>query len=143
MIDAYKFTKKQLQQAIDFAVTCKRPDDEFAPFEVCIPKYSQKRMREIGKVRSNDVLYRRLYLTPWILIREIARLREKLVEWQPIETAPKDGKEFLVCNTRQGNVKQLVSWNKVHGFWQSKGKADVSFQWTHWMPLPEPPSAQA
>jgi hypothetical protein len=59
-------------------------------------------------------------------------------EWQPIETAPKDGEEFLAMNTRQGNVKRLVSWNTIHGFWQSKGDA-INMQETHWMPLLEAP----
>jgi hypothetical protein len=58
--------------------------------------------------------------------------------WQPIETAPKDGCEFVACNMNQGGVMQLVSWNGLHRFWQSKGEP-VFMQATHWMPLPPPP----
>lgn len=52
--------------------------------------------------------------------------------WMTIATIPKTGKEVLVCNTRQGSILQLVSWNKVHSYWQTKGKPDLHFQWTHW-----------
>jgi hypothetical protein len=56
--------------------------------------------------------------------------------WKSFKTAPKDGLEILVCNTRQGNVKALLRWNRVHEYWQSKGVVDVAPQWTHWMPIP-------
>ena len=58
--------------------------------------------------------------------------------WQPIETAPKDGQEFVTANSMQGFVKELVSWNRIHGYWQSKGKS-IHMQATHWMPLPARP----
>lgn len=67
------------------------------------------------------------------------------MNWQNIETAPKDGKEILVCNIRQGSITQLVRWDKIHGYWVSKGKPDLHFQWTHWTPIfnkPTPPSPQ-
>ena len=64
-----------------------------------------------------------------------------MIEWQPIVTAPKDGSEFVACYGRQGNVKQLVSWNTIHKFWQSKGEWVPGFEnnVTSWMPLPNPP----
>ncbi len=57
--------------------------------------------------------------------------------WREIEKVPvpKDGQEYLVCNVRQGGIKQLVSWNIVHRYWQIKGLPDVPFQWTHWTPI--------
>jgi len=61
------------------------------------------------------------------------------MDWQPIETAPKDGKEILVININQGNIFNLISWNTVHGYWQSKGVV-FHFQETHWTPLPKPPA---
>ena len=57
-------------------------------------------------------------------------------EWQDIKTAPKDGSEFLTCNLNQGKVLELVSWNRLYGYWQSKGKA-ISMQATHWLMIPE------
>lgn len=47
--------------------------------------------------------------------------------WQPIETAPKDGTEVLM-------------WSETMGMavWPSTAKWDHV---THWMPLPQPPQA--
>ena len=56
--------------------------------------------------------------------------------WQDIKTAPKDGTEFLTKNLNQGGVLELVSWNTIHGYWQSKGKA-ISMQATHWLVVPK------
>ena len=67
-----------------------------------------------------------------------------LIEWQPIETAPKDGTDILVMT---GETMHVVRWINIHGdfdYWAVddnkhgpftlRGKAP-----THWMPLPEPP----
>ena len=63
--------------------------------------------------------------------------------WQTIETAPKDGSEFLAIWGRQGNVVQVVKWNHLHKFWQSKGEPVTGFATnaTAWHPLPSPPVA--
>lgn len=60
--------------------------------------------------------------------------------WQPFETAPKDGTEFLARYPLQGNVKQLVSWNTIHGYWQSKGEhlPGIESQKCEWLPIPAP-----
>ena len=65
--------------------------------------------------------------------------------WQKIETAPKDGTEFLVCYGRQQNVMELIYYNRIHRFWASKGKPVLGFveSATHWMPLPPPPTDTA
>ena len=60
--------------------------------------------------------------------------------WLPVETAPKDGSEFVTCNMRQGGVKALVHWNRLHGYWKSKGDF-IHMQATHWAPLPPTPSS--
>ena len=67
-----------------------------------------------------------------------------LSEWQPIETAPKDGTDILVMT---GETMHVVRWINIHGdfdYWAVddnkhgpftlRGKAP-----THWMSLPEPP----
>lgn len=61
--------------------------------------------------------------------------------WQPIETAPKDGRLLLVFD-RSGRGS-MVAWYDL-GSWQSH---ELDSPWggnycptpTHWMPLPEPP----
>lgn len=60
--------------------------------------------------------------------------------WQPFETAPKDGTEFLVKYPLQGNVNQLVNWNTIHGYWQSKGESvpGIESQKCEWLPIPSP-----
>jgi len=61
------------------------------------------------------------------------------MEWQPIETAPRDGTEILVYTTVDG----VVSSNFRYGCWQ---KISIMFgtnvkrnEPTHWMKLPNPP----
>ena len=66
------------------------------------------------------------------------------IEWQPIETAPKDGTDILVMT---GETMHVVRWINIHGdfdYWTVddnkhgpftlRGKAP-----THWIQLPEPP----
>jgi hypothetical protein len=59
-------------------------------------------------------------------------------EWQPIETAPKDGTDLLLW---------WPYWSKipVHGYWSLGEWASLSAISegdgpTHWMPLPAPPT---
>lgn len=73
------------------------------------------------------------------------------MEWQPIETAPRDGTQFLGYSAALGRTPMYVCWwstsvrngepficvlggGEIYG---SKMVRDL-FP-THWMPLPEPP----
>ena len=62
-------------------------------------------------------------------------------EWQPIETAPRDGKHILAY-THDDQIKE-VWWQKdfLDGleYWQDDWDGEPMP--THWMPLPEPPTA--
>lgn len=73
-------------------------------------------------------------------------------EWQPITTAPKDGRKALVYRPLAANsgdepiaVKRLIGGNR--GCWDSTvpegavatNPTDGACHTTHWMPLPEPP----
>jgi hypothetical protein len=57
------------------------------------------------------------------------------MEWQPIETAPRDD---LLLGYAEGMMR-LVMWE--NGGWLQVG-ATIEQGWfkpTHWMPLPDPP----
>lgn len=54
------------------------------------------------------------------------------MEWQPIATAPKDGRDVLVFD--DGAIT-IASW--FMDLWWDHG--EMVPEPTHWMPLPEPP----
>jgi hypothetical protein len=62
-------------------------------------------------------------------------------EWQPIETAPKDGTAVLVS---EGRFCYCVEWNEEFDWWAVDDNKLGPFRLrgsapTHWMPLPAPP----
>lgn len=74
-----------------------------------------------------------------------------MMEWQPIETAPKDGTKVLLAYA-SGNYRVIVSeWMTLetlkNGKTQSRSeywvtpwvRMDSDPQPTHWMPIPDPP----
>jgi len=78
------------------------------------------------------------------------------MNWQPIETAPKDGTEFLAYDsaTKKFDVCIMENWRVGPGQSQwicsavqidgENGPLSSEFGYddkaiTHWMPLPEPP----
>jgi hypothetical protein len=71
--------------------------------------------------------------------RDLALERVKALEWKRFSSAPRDGTEFIVCYPLQGNVKQLVNWNTVHGHWESKGEpaTGIMHQGCLWIPIPD------
>ena len=72
------------------------------------------------------------------------------MEWQPIETAPKDGRSLLLTDesipTRdvEYQICFVGSWSATVNDWAddynlSRGLSGEDFIITHWMPPPEPP----
>jgi len=63
-------------------------------------------------------------------------------EWQPIETAPKDGTEFLGYHPKYGWIG-TVRFDEPNDSLPKEVTLDHLFMihvnCTHWMPLPEPP----
>jgi hypothetical protein len=71
-------------------------------------------------------------------------------QWQPIETAPRDGSLVLLQPCDHRELPFIGSWDHVGRFTTSPkmwlgytygamSEGDV----THWMPLPEPPEGDA
>jgi len=70
------------------------------------------------------------------------------MEWQPIETAPKDGTVILVCLPRMMNLIVRACYSTVHGYWRTDCETDGGItnptffhDGDYWMLLPEPPEA--
>jgi hypothetical protein len=64
-----------------------------------------------------------------------------MTDWQPIETAPKDGTEVLVYVPRRLGPLYAGAANTTGKQWWSRNLGDI--QPSHWMPLPPPPAALA
>jgi hypothetical protein len=69
-------------------------------------------------------------------------------EWQPIETAPRDGNDFLACGSYLYPGDKSVTWYMdIVGYsgdpdwpWESdEGKCKPD-SYSHWMPLPPAPN---
>lgn len=71
------------------------------------------------------------------------------MEWQPIETAPKDGTEIIIFGADTGmgpndephtsrGVVTMAFWFKPWGGWETFNGAWVLGA-TYWLPLPPPP----
>lgn len=72
--------------------------------------------------------------------------RKRDMGWQSIETAPKDGTEILLARYDEDTsyyceVGQwwVSAWAGGVGFDGLRSLAILSFEPTHWMPLPDPP----
>jgi hypothetical protein len=66
------------------------------------------------------------------------------MEWQPIETAPKDA--FILIG-KTGKEVQRAIWHDARGFgwadWTDGAYRMKGYDPTHWMPLPPPPITRA
>ena len=81
----------------------------------------------------------------------------RTTEWQPIETAPRDGTWFLICRANEGWESYEIGaydplfhdrFTEVGAGGLYKKEVVITYEWrgfnnfdraTHWMPLPEPP----
>jgi hypothetical protein len=65
-------------------------------------------------------------------------------EWQPIESAPKDGTEILVTDARTKDWTHVAYWDDAVSAEYPWMHADADSSWhkdmfTHWMPVPAAP----
>lgn len=89
-------------------------------------------------------------------VREPEFVHATMGQWQPIESAPKDGTHILVVRAGENEI-EITEWctqehfrwehvkddlwrkipEKPYEFWNGNGHRA-----THWMPLPAPPGEQ-
>ena len=72
-----------------------------------------------------------------------------MTEWQPIETAPKDGIPVLIYSGLRVDIESILidheksiyisSFDGDWWIWDGKYGPEYAYEPTHWMPLPEPP----
>ena len=60
------------------------------------------------------------------------------MKWQPIETAPKDGYDYLVYNSVSEECFVAYRYGGV-GSWYFSDRHALKDEPSHWMPLPKPP----
>ncbi len=67
-------------------------------------------------------------------------------QWQPIESAPKDGVTRVLVLIREGTeelIQTVAVRDTSNGCWISSWTGEVLYPPTHWQPLPPPPEAIA
>jgi hypothetical protein len=84
----------------------------------------------------------------WVKWEAYEGLKKK-TEWQPIETAPKDGTAIFIWLTLAGGWFKRVHWSaKVSAWvdWDHGEEAIYGYDGdkniSHWMPLPKPPTTK-
>lgn len=62
-------------------------------------------------------------------------------DWQPIETAPRDGRDILLCGDpkRYGRPHWIDWWDVANDCWFSCRYSKPPASVIGWMPLPAPP----
>ena len=67
-----------------------------------------------------------------------------MIQWQPIETAPKDGTDILCYERGHPKIPEDNGFMAVAHWSNGTWSEDVSgwVEPTHWMPLPEPPTGE-
>jgi hypothetical protein len=99
-------------------------------------------VRELAQVYTVDTDQAQLIA---LVQRAQALVKEpgEVSEWQPIETAPKDGTHVVLLVPGCRSVAVVGHWfdfgqvvHGVTGFWEASATQIAP---THWMPLPEPP----
>ena len=62
-------------------------------------------------------------------------------DWQPIDTAPRDGTVILIYRTGSGDQRATIAYVNENGDWSCPEEFFLKrHPPTHWQPLPKPPS---
>lgn len=71
-----------------------------------------------------------------------------LLEWRPIDTAPKDGTRVLLSEGADVDIGAWADWGGKAACWETDVDAVKwdqrrrHFEPAYWMPLPSPPKAE-
>ena len=67
-----------------------------------------------------------------------------MTDWQPIETAPRDGGHVIVYVVLGNDLPTVTlgKWNVTFQRWDIGWSGYVKGEPTHWMPLPPPPKGE-
>ena len=87
-------------------------------FEVWFRKQTQEKWEKTGYVCNLEMCF----------LAEIWQAAQP--QWQPIETAPRDGSDILAYSSQS---QEIIRWSDLSESWS------LSYTFTHWMPLPPPP----
>lgn len=93
--------------------------------------------------KADELLIHDLEAGSGDMIAAAQRIRELVGEneWQPIETAPKDGGEVLAYGPHLGMLVVEYGINGGGWPWQTlDGPSYSADAFTHWRPLPPPPT---
>ena len=61
-----------------------------------------------------------------------------MIDWQPIEYAPKDGRTLLVCQTGERPVGSLAWWDTDYEVWITENGWPLHFNPTHFSTINPP-----
>jgi len=105
-----------------------------------------KEIKEVA-VRFKTVAPDQTTIGNWLVVLEALRNANELLQqqqWQPIESAPRDGTRILSCRTDFEDrllIYAIVAYE--NGEWHLQalmgGSLGVGYYPTHWQPLPQPP----
>ena len=75
-----------------------------------------------------------------VLLAKKLDAEQKMTQWQPITTAPKDGTWILVFDQSSDHTVNLATWLALDdGSWVEPYEQWTTFKPTHWQPLPDAP----
>lgn len=65
--------------------------------------------------------------------------KDKMPDWQPIETAPKDETSILGYHPKEEGTITTMRYSNCRKAWINDEYDAIKYNPTHWMPLPHPP----
>lgn len=98
---------------------------------------TEKEHRTIRCENGVNIVPESFYLPPPRSVREGG-----MSEWQPIETAPRDGTKILVWVPDGGESEATTAWWLLMEGWCDVRCVQLHYP-SHWMPLPVPPLPQS